>query len=496
MTHESPEQRAARRIAEAASVATQRRQATPLEYVYDKAQEAFWDLEDRTLNSAEAVDASIPLALWRVEEARAAPPPAEGEPRRAGRPAGAARERRIKPSVDISRVENDQFVESSTWWPGKPQIISGFLVNEEGTREAPGRRVYNQYSPPPPARGNPEEAGEWVALVKKMWPEALEHNYFLDYCAHMVQRPEEKCNFAVVLSGEQGIGKDTVLDPVRAAVGNWNCKAINADDVFNQYAPWKQTVMLIVNEIRPSSNEHQASAFYNIMKEIISSTAGGTISMNEKYVKMRHVVNVMRVFMTTNDHLSLRIESTDRRLLILHSPLRARWDLEEGRPEFFVEFYDWLGKGGEKAVAAFLAARDLSDFRPKAPPPRTRTWEAIAGSWGEPDDAVKFALEAIGNPEVFFGVELLDPQFDDYESTLAIMKSPRRMAHRMSEAGYVEFAHPTGLAHWNYVSPEHGGRIRSRRAYVKEDTKMGPGDIYRELEKRGKELCEKKGAGR
>ena len=283
MTRETIEARTERRRVAMEAIAAarpNRRQALPSEYVYDKAQEAFWDLEDRTLNSAEAVDASIPMTLWRVEGRRAPPPMADGEARPAGRPTGGRMERAIKPSIDIMRVENNQFVENSTWYPGEPQIIEDMLVDEEGCRFAPGRRAYNQYSPPPQTNGDPAQAGAWIGHIKKLWPEPLEHDYFFDYCAHMVQFPGIKCNVAVVLSGPQGIGKDAALLPVRMAVGQWNCKAISPDDVFSAYSSWKQTLMLVINEVRPSKDEFHASSFYNIMKDIIASTAGGTISLN------------------------------------------------------------------------------------------------------------------------------------------------------------------------------------------------------------------------
>lgn len=484
------EERIARLAAQAAAAESEggsRRQASPQDYVYDKAQEAFWDLQDRTLNSAEAVDASIPLALWRVEEGRAAPAPVEGEARRPGRPAGARRERPVRPSQDIMRVENDQFVENSTWFPGEPQIIRDVLINEEGTRVAPGRRAYNQYSPPPPPVGNPEGAGPWIEHVKKLWPAAEEHEFFFDYCAHMVQKPGEKCNVAIVLSGAQGIGKDAALGPVREAVGKWNCKAISPDDVFSAFSPWKQTLMLIVNEVRPSKDEFHASSFYNIMKDIIASTAGGTIPMNDKHVKLRYVINVMRVFMTTNDHMALFIEDDDRRLMVMHSRAEARWNLKEGDEGYFDRLFGWMETGGGyEDIGAWLAARDVSRFNPKAPAPRTAGKDAIASSWSQPDDGVAFALEQLGQPDVLFGSELANPQFDNYEEVMAMLKSPRKIAYRMTKAGYAEVKHPYGNQRWEFEGPS--GRVRSRKAFFREGGPMTAGEIASALEQRGKRL--------
>jgi hypothetical protein len=66
-------------------------------------------------------------------------------------------------------------------------------------------------------------AGRWLDHVHKVYPEEAEH--IIQWLAHRVQRPQEKINHALVLIGHQGIGKDTLLEPVKTAVGPWNFTA-------------------------------------------------------------------------------------------------------------------------------------------------------------------------------------------------------------------------------------------------------------------------------
>ena len=205
--------REAAREAELSKIVSEsRRLARPTDYVFDKAQESFWDLRDGTQHSEKAVDASIPLEFWRVMIDDPQDEEETNMPRRAGR---RRRERLINPSRDIMRVENDQFVEGSTWWPGEEQIIKDVFIDANGWRPAPGRRIYNKYMPPPAICGDANSAGFWVNHIKKLWPEPVEHNFFFDFCARMVQYPDVKCNAAIVLSGTQGIGKDAALAPVK-----------------------------------------------------------------------------------------------------------------------------------------------------------------------------------------------------------------------------------------------------------------------------------------
>lgn len=483
------QERAAARVAALAAAqaaGSNRRQATPQDYVYDKSQEAFWDLEDCTLHSAEAVDASIPVALWRVEAAQTPAEPDPAAPRKPGRPPGSKKERLIKPSNDIMRVENDQFVEGAAWWPGQPQIIRDWLINAEGFRPAEGRRFYNAYTPPPAhSAGQAEAAGPWVEHIKTLWPTAAEHEYFFDYCAHMVQHPEVKCNTAIVLSGTQGIGKDAALLPVRQAVGAWNCKSVDPDEVFSPYKPWLQTLMLVVNEVRPNKDEFHASSMYNILKPLIAAPPD-TLPMNEKYVKLRYVINVMRVFITTNDYMAMYVPDADRRLFIMHSQALSGWHLKAGQPDYFKALFGWLEAGGAAHVAAWLRARDLSAFDPKRPALKTVGWAQVASTWAEPEDGVYFALEMLGRPEVLFGSELAAPQFDDREEVVATLKLPRKIAHRMSLAGYSAVPHPSGAERFKYA--DCGVEFRSRNAFVRRDAGLTDEQAAWAIEQRGRAL--------
>ena len=450
-------------------VANSRRLAQPADYVFDKAQEAFWDLRDGTQHSEKAVDASIPIELWRVEvEEGEEEAPAEGR-RQRGRPRR-RRERLIPPSRDIMRVENDQFVEGSTWWPGEPQIIKDIFIDSNGWRPAQGRRIYNKYLPPPELVGSADAAEPWITHVKKLWPDPTEHEFFFDFCAHMVQHPEVKCNAAIVLSGTQGIGKDAALMPVKAAVGNWNTKNIDPDELFSPYKPWLETLMLVVDEVRPTKDEHHASTAYNILKPMIVAPPD-TLPLNDKYAKLRHIINRLRVFITTNDWMSMYIPPEDRRMFIMHSHLPQKWHERENNPSYFNDLFAWFEGGGINHVAAWLTTRTLAHFDPKAQVARTAGWGAVAASWGEPEDAIAWVIDHLGSPDVVLGQELVNPQFDHHEEVANMLKSPRKISHRMNRAGYVQV--PVQKTPDNtsdrWVFRKDGKSMRSRYAFVKAD---------------------------
>jgi len=104
-------------------------------------------------------------------------------------------------------------VEQLTWAPGKPMVIDGWLINEGGWIEREGTRSFNLYLPPTLKHGDPKAVQPWLDHFRLIYPDDVEH--IVCYLAHRVQHPEDKINHAIVLSGEPGIGKDTLLEPVK-----------------------------------------------------------------------------------------------------------------------------------------------------------------------------------------------------------------------------------------------------------------------------------------
>lgn len=482
---------AAREEALRVQLAGQRRLARPEDYVYDKAQSSFWDLLDGTLHGDEAVDASIPKEFWRVVVEEPPSPEPGSEPKR-GRPA-IRKERLVKPSVDIQRVENDQFVEGSTWWPGAEQLVKDWFISSDGFFKSPGRRIYNQYKPPPAPCGDAAKADPWLKHVKILWPDPAEHEYFFDYCAHMVQKPEEKCNAGIILSGAQRIGKDAALRPVKSAVGAWNTKGIEPDQLFIQYKPFLQTLMLVVDEARPSKDEFRATAMYNILKPLMAAPPD-TLPLEDKYARLRYVINVMRLFITTNDYMAMYIPPGDGRYFIMHSHKIEHWYKSEGQPNYFVDLFGWMDAGGSDHVASWLAARDLSAFNPKGEVHKTAGWGAVAGTWEEPDDGIGFALDALKRPQVLFGAELVNQQFDNQEDVAGMLKSPRKIGHRMQREGYTLLPNPKG-ERWSFVGAPGSPPFRSRLAFVQRELAANQKDALAAMHLRGAEIAARRSSG-
>src|SRR5262249_5903780 len=111
-------------------------------------------------------------------------------------------------------------VEQMTWLPGAPMLLENRLIAQGGFIDRNGVSAFNLYRPPIIKLGDAKQAGPWRDLVSKVFSDDADH--IVKWLAHRVQRPADKINHALVLGGRPGIGKDTILEPVKQAVGPWN----------------------------------------------------------------------------------------------------------------------------------------------------------------------------------------------------------------------------------------------------------------------------------
>jgi hypothetical protein len=109
-------------------------------------------------------------------------------------------------------------VEQMTWAPGLPEMIENKVMADGGWIDHPGCNCFNTYRPAITQSGNAANADRWVEHIAKVFPENIDH--IVRWLAFKVQHPDKKINHALVFGGEQGIGKDTILEPVKYAIGS------------------------------------------------------------------------------------------------------------------------------------------------------------------------------------------------------------------------------------------------------------------------------------
>lgn len=357
---------------------------------------------------------------------------------------------RVKPvKVGVDEKGNDKYiaaanwidehrpVEMMTWVPGRPMIVKDRLVNNGGWVDHPGATVFNQYREPQVEAGDPTQAGRWVDHIRRVYPEDADH--IVAWLAHRVQRPGEKINHALVMGGNQGVGKDTILEPVKYAVGAWNFNEVSPTHLLGRFNGFVKSVILRVSEAR-DLGELDRYAFYDHMK-VYTAAPPDVLRCDEKNIREYAVFNVMGVIITSNHKTNgIYLPADDRRHYVAWSDAER----EAFTADYWNDLYAWYQQGGTRHVAAMLRSYDLSGFDPKAPPAKTPAFWDIVDANRAPEDAELAGLiETMKDPAVLTIADLILGNTDDeFRAYLKDRRNSRAIPHRLETAGYTPVRNP------------------------------------------------------
>ena len=345
-------------------------------------------------------------------------------------------QRKVKPTVWLDQHRR---VMEITWAPGQPQFVRDKIVNESGWVDAPGINTFNTYKAPSIIRGNGALASPWLDHCDRVLGSSRQH--VVSWFAHRVQKPGEKINHAIVLGGSPGIGKDTLLEPLKRAVGIGNFQEASPIKMLGEFnAKHLQAVVLRISEARDLGDVNRY-AFYEHMKAFTAAPPD-VIPVNEKHVKEYNIFNCVGIIYTTNyKHGGIYLPGDDRRTYVVWGDVTSA----DFGTIYFDELWDWYNTGGDRAVAAYLADYDLSDFNPKAEPPKTEAFWEIVNSNNAPEDMeLADVLDSVGNPKAVtlgqLGVRQASAR--SLEVWLSDKKSGRVIPHRMEKCGYKPIKNP------------------------------------------------------
>ena len=331
-------------------------------------------------------------------------------------------------------LDRNRPVTQVTWTPGEPQVLRDRACRDGELTREPGATCFNLYRPPAPIKGgDPSQAGRWVELVHKLYPDEAEH--IIAWAAHRVQRPGEKINHALVLGGAQGIGKDTLLQPLVNAVGSWNFSDIAPQQLADSFNTFVKCVVLRINEVH-NLGDLTRPQFYEKSKTLIT-TPPEMIRVNQKYVNEYSVRNCCGIVMTTNYKAGgIYLAPDDRRHFVAWSPCSK----DAFSATYWTELWAWYESEGFAHVAALLRAHDLSSFNPKAPPPKTTAFWEIVNAGRAPEDAeLAGTIDAMGTPEALTikQLEAAAVGDDSFGPWISDRKNRRAIPYRLEQCGYV-----------------------------------------------------------
>ena len=282
----------------------------------------------------------------------------------------------LPPEANAARVmtsEADSRFDRLAYAPDKPSVF----IDERGLR------CLNTYAPPSlqPIEG---DATPWLAHVDYVFEgdkNAVKH--FLDWAAYKVQHPATKIRHGMLITSFQGMGKGTLARPLKPIFGASNyVEPDNKELVEGKLQFMEGKTMVVILELKAAKRSDVA----NRLKPVITED---TIRIEPKYVNAYTIENPASVLAFTNYYSALHLEHSDRRWYVF------RHRKTDPKPDtYFDALHEWFDGDGCGIVYHYLLHRDVSGFRPSAPPPvTTDKLDAITSSRGDLAEIVRERFE-------------------------------------------------------------------------------------------------------
>lgn len=274
-----------------------------------------------------------------------------------------------------------------------------------------------------------EDIAPFLRLAELVVPDPGERKHVLDFFAFTVQHQDIKINHALVLGSQhEGVGKDSLLEPFRAAIGRQYFKEINPPQLTATFNRWLVNAKVVsVQEM----HTFERRAVSNAVKPLIAAPPAA-LPVNLKGMQEFFVPNLASMIFCTNEPDAMTVATEDRRLFIC-------WNDDPPAPKAFYDaVWDWYGTGGLDLVVQWLHERDVSKFNAKGQAPATAAKEAMRKETRPLLEA--WVEDAIAAQDAPFNSDLILP--DDVRAcvpTWAKYKgqdvSPQRLAKALTRAG-------------------------------------------------------------
>ena len=122
------------------------------------------------------------------------------------------------------------------------------------------------------------------------------NKFLLDYLAHLIQKPYEIPETAILMKSRQGAGKDTLIDFIEKIIGvKYTKRTEKLDELFGQFNDsLKNKLIVQIDEIGGKDGFVNKES----IKRLITTKR---LNINEKGVKIYENNNYARVFIFTNN---------------------------------------------------------------------------------------------------------------------------------------------------------------------------------------------------
>jgi hypothetical protein len=268
-----------------------------------------------------------------------------------------------------------------------------------------GRKCLNLFVPQKikPLDGRPER---FIYHMAYLIPDPVSRGYFLDWLAWLIQHPELKMMFAVLLLGPKRTGKSWIAKLLKVILGAHNCSEPNSKRVASDFNGWlAYKLLVIIHELR----EKGARTLADTLKPVITED---TVPINLKNIEPFEIDNFANLLTISNHEDAIPLDDDEGRYLVIRcadQPWGGRGT--DKSKVYYQRLFDCIGTAdapGDEArrVLSWLLKRKITlDCRNIAPETEAKA-DMVESSRS---DLEKFLHEAKENGEPPLACAIINP---------------------------------------------------------------------------------------
>jgi hypothetical protein len=237
-----------------------------------------------------------------------------------------------------------------------PRVVGRGMrpTDERVYRSHRGAMLANTYIPYQPAATSKFEMPPILQeYLDRLFPDADEQKTVVEFAADIVQNPENRPQWSVILTGEQGSGKSSLISLIKTALGEryvWSGNSYTP--VFEKFSEVLPDNLVVCFDDAPSN----ADTYERLKRAITCADVEVEIKGQQNRVE-REVY--ARIIICSNNPRPLRLERGDRRFYCPAS-CKHRSDPEE-TAQFFQRFLTWKEQNST-VIYQWLSSVDLKGF--------------------------------------------------------------------------------------------------------------------------------------
>jgi hypothetical protein len=239
----------------------------------------------------------------------------------------------------------------------KRRDIDKLILDPRYTGNNP--RIVNQWQDYPIV-ARQGDCSKTLAYYKDVITSGIDELYelVLDYLAHLIQKPWEKPEFAIVLVGLKGVGKTKFVQIIQRLIGElYYFQTSNPDDIYGRFKKHLMNKLVTMLEEMTWGGDKRKEG---MLQDLIS---GRTLNIEIKHGPTITVENLLRVIIDSNSAWVVPTSHDERRFAVLKVSDAHRKDYE-----YFAAIDNELDNGGAEALMYVLKNRDISKFNIRRAP--------------------------------------------------------------------------------------------------------------------------------